>query len=183
MPYPPWLMKYKKPGIYFQKKDDKTYRVIRAHSERVPGKKYPKLVIDEYIGTATEAHGLVPYMPKVKGAVVVKRYGLYSLVSKFLRTERLGPGFCQGYLFFAYGTCTKQVWDLDWISEVSPYEHVEVCEARRVARGLHSSLSKRLGDDYEQLILLSSFYYRVQVNGQWKEACPQGWQEILTHYV
>lgn len=45
MAYPDWLMRYKEKGIYFQKKDDDTYRVIRAHSERVPGKKHPRLVV------------------------------------------------------------------------------------------------------------------------------------------
>lgn len=183
MPYPPWLMKYKKPGIYFQKKDEKTYRVIRAHSERVPEKKYPKLVVDEYIGTATEERGLVPYMPKVKGEVIVKRYGLYWLVNTFLQTQRRGPGFCPGYLLFAYGKRTREIWELDWISEVYEYRETGDFEAKRVALGLENSLRKRLGGDYDPLILLSSFFYRVQVHGQWKDACPQGWHEMLENYI
>jgi hypothetical protein len=36
-------------------------------------------VIDEYIGTATREGGLVPYMPKVKGEVAVRRWGMYHL--------------------------------------------------------------------------------------------------------
>ncbi|NBK24315.1 MAG: hypothetical protein EOM68_20070 [Spirochaetia bacterium] len=179
MAYPPWLMQYKTAGIYFQKKDEDTYRVIRAHSERVPGMKYPRLVIDEYIGTATKDGGLVPYMPKVKGAVAVKRYGLYWLVGKVAQPAFLGPGFCQGYLLFAYGDCGRQFWKMDWISEEIEYREVDAFESQRIATGLGHSLGKRYGDDYRSLILLASFYCRVLVNGQWRDVYPEGWREKL----
>lgn len=82
MAYPEWVLRHKQPGMYVQKKDDDTYRIYRAHSERRPGKKYPVLVTDEYIGTITREHGLIRTPVKLKGDVLVKRYGGFCLYSR-----------------------------------------------------------------------------------------------------
>lgn len=179
MAYPDWLMKYKRKGIYFQKKDDDTYRVIRAHSERVPGKKHPRLVIDAYIGTATRTGGLVPYLPKVKGEVLVKRYGMYFLVYERLRPLLLGEGLAQGYLWWAYGSSDRVAWEADWVSEHEQYTHVGRFEAQRIARALESLLRKELGNRYEQAVALAPFCYRVFANGKWLDVFPQGWAQVL----
>lgn len=179
MAYPDWLMRYKEKGIYFQKKDDDTYRVIRAHSERVPGRKHPRLVIDEYIGTATREGGLVPYMPKVKGEVAVRRWGMYHLVYERLRPTRLGDGLCQGYLLYAYGTAGREAWEGDWASEGNEYLQVGRPEAERVARGLESSLRSALGPLYDQVVALAPFAYKVRVNGRWIVVSAPGWAELL----
>lgn len=179
MAYPDWLMRYKRKGIYFQKKDEDTYRVIRAHSERVPGKKHPRLVIDEYIGTATREGGLVPYMPKVKGELSVKRYGMYFLVFERLRPSHLGKGLAQGYLLWAYGASGREYWEADWASEGEQYIEVSRFEAERIARALESLLRSELGQRYEQVVALAPFCYRVFVNGRWMDVLARGWQEAL----
>jgi hypothetical protein len=179
MAYPDWLMRYKEKGIYFQKKDDDTYRVIRAHSERVPGKKHPRLVIDEYIGTATREGGLVPYMPTVKGEVSIKRYGMYFLVFERLKPSRLGAGLVQGYLLWAYGSPGHECWEADWASEREEYVEVSRLEAGRVARALESLLRSELGPRYERIVALAPFCYRLFVNGKWMDIFAQGWGEAL----
>lgn len=179
MAYPDWLMRYKEKGVYFQKKDEDTYRVIRAHSERVPGKKHPKLVIDEYIGTATREGGLVPYMPKVKGDVAVRRFGMYHLVHERLRPTRLGAGLCQGYLLYAYGTADRAAWEADWAGETDQWRQVDRPEAERVARALESLLRSALGPLYGQLLALAPFVYKVLVNGRWVVVSAPGWAELL----
>lgn len=179
MAYPDWLLQYKEKGIYFQKKDEDTYRVIRAHSERVPGKKYPRLVIDEYIGTATREGGLVPYMPKIKGTIAVKRYGMYFLVYERLRLKYLGKGLCQGYLLYTYGSVSSLHWEADWANEHHRYTEVAFSEAERVARALESLLRSALGPVYEQVVTLAPFCYRVFVNGKWRTVLPAGWAELL----
>jgi len=80
MPYPDWVLKHKKPGMYVQKKDDHTYRIYRGHSERRPDKPYPVLVTDEYIGTITKEKGLIPAKVTIKGEVfqAVEASPLYS---------------------------------------------------------------------------------------------------------
>lgn len=52
--YPDWATKYKRPGTILRKKNDNSYLLFSAHSERQKGKKYPVLVQEELIGTITE---------------------------------------------------------------------------------------------------------------------------------
>lgn len=52
--YPDWATKYKKPGTILRKKNNNSYLLFSAHSERRKGKKYPVLVQEELIGTITE---------------------------------------------------------------------------------------------------------------------------------
>ena len=64
--YPDWVMKYKKPGLYVNKSGDK-YRLYKGHCEYRNGK--PVRVVDEYLGTITEADGLIPSKGNVKHEV------------------------------------------------------------------------------------------------------------------
>lgn len=75
MAYPPWVMKYKKKGMYVNKVNETTYRLYRGHSERVKGTNKVKRIVDEYIGTITESEGLKISQPKVKGETRVLSYG------------------------------------------------------------------------------------------------------------
>ena len=52
--YPNWATKYKRPGTILRKKNDNSYLLFSAHSERQKGKKYPVLVQEELIGTITK---------------------------------------------------------------------------------------------------------------------------------
>ena len=52
--YPDWASKYKRPGTILRKKNDNSYLLFSAHSERQKGKKYPVLVQEELIGTITK---------------------------------------------------------------------------------------------------------------------------------
>ena len=52
--YPDWATKYKRQGTILRKKNDNSYLLFSAHSERQKGKKYPVLVQEELIGTITK---------------------------------------------------------------------------------------------------------------------------------
>lgn len=52
--YPDWATKYKSPETILRKKNDNSYLLFSAHSERQKGKKYPVLVQEELIGTITK---------------------------------------------------------------------------------------------------------------------------------
>lgn len=52
--YPDWALKYKRKGTILRKKNDESYLLFLAHSERQKGKKYPVLIQEELIGTITK---------------------------------------------------------------------------------------------------------------------------------
>ena len=52
--YPDWATKYKRQGTILRKKNNDSYLLFSAHSERQKGKKYPVLVQEELIGTRTK---------------------------------------------------------------------------------------------------------------------------------
>ena len=52
--YPDWAVKHKRPGTILRKKNNDSYLLFSAHSERQKGKKYPVLVQEELIGTITK---------------------------------------------------------------------------------------------------------------------------------
>ena len=52
--YPDWATKYKRPGTILRKKNNDSYLLFSAHSERQKGKKYPVLIQEELIGTITK---------------------------------------------------------------------------------------------------------------------------------
>jgi len=180
MAYPQWVLKYKKPGMYVQKKDDHTYRIYRGHSERRPGKSYPVLITDEYIGTITKEKGLVYSQPKVKGVVTVKRFGGFSLLSGICRAladqlkskyggETLFLDACQQVL---YGESSNVLYTADWMSEYAPGLHFPVGseqkrETIRIARGMETTLEKRFGREKSAVLEAVQCIYRVKVNRRW----------------
>ncbi len=52
--YPEWALKFKTKGTILRKKDNISYYLFQAHSERIKEKKYPVLVQDELLGIITE---------------------------------------------------------------------------------------------------------------------------------
>lgn len=180
MAYPEWVLRHKQPGMYVQKKDDDTYRIYRAHSERRPGKKYPVLVTDEYIGTITREHGLIRTPVKLKGDVLVKRYGgfciLWSLChplsDTLVRRHGSHPLFLDAAMRVLYGQSSQALYESDWMSVQFPglrfpvEAHLEG-EAIRVAAGMASTLEKRFGDDAPRVLQSTGFLYRVWLNNRW----------------
>lgn len=189
MPYPPWVMEHKKKGMYVNKINESTYRIYRAHSERVKGTNKVKRVVDEYIGTITEKGGLVPTKPKVKGEVRTVRYGGHALLRWHCRTQlegvlkRMGedgPAVVASSLLHAlYGDDSPFLYGCDWTGVAYPgvtlpLEGPLASEARRVARGLLSTLGSALGEDVAAVLEASAFICRVWVNGRWvKTSIPE----------
>lgn len=185
MAYPDWVMRHKKKGMYVNKVNETTYRIYRGHSERVKGTDKVRRVVDEYIGTITEAGGLVPTKAKVKGAVRSLRSGGYALIRWFCRSQmdgilrrRAADGaaiVAAAVLQVLYGEANELVYENDWVSVVHPglsfpLEPALAAEAARVARGMGSTLSSALGDGLGGLLQASGYVCRVWVNGQWVDA-------------
>jgi len=185
MPYPPWVMEHKKKGMYVNKINESTYRIYRGHSERVKGTDKVRRVVDEYIGTITEKGGLISTKPKIKGEVRTVRYGGYALLWWYCRTQIKGISKRMGkegsavvasaLLLVLYGDVNPFLYSCDWTGiaypDVSlPLEGSLASEARRVARGLLSTLGSALGEDVASVMEASAFIYRVWVNGRWVTA-------------
>ena len=161
MPYPPWVMEHKKKGMYVNRINESTYRIYRAHSERIKGTGKVRRVVDEYIGTITEKGGLVPTQPKIKGEVRTVRYGGYAILWCGFAAPRL-RGFSSawgrmGRLWLPLPSCMHCMGDdspfsMDVTGRVLPIRVLRflqgllASEARRVARGLLSTLGSALGD-------------------------------------
>jgi hypothetical protein len=178
--YPDWVLKHKGPGMYVQKKDEDTYRIYRGHSERRPGKAYPVLVTDEYIGTITREAGLVRTQVHLKGAVLVKRYGGFCLLLSLCRP--LADGlfrttgdhslFLDACMRVLYGHSSTLLYESDWMSEHHPGLMFPVgteleAESARVATGMASTLEKRFGRERGQVLHAAGCLYRVWINNRW----------------
>jgi hypothetical protein len=180
MAYPDWVLKYKEPGTYVQKKDENTYRIYRGHSERRPGKTYPVLVTDEYIGTITREGGLIRTPANIKGAVRVKRYGGFRLLLSLCQplAEVLSRKHGDHALFLdacmrtLYGQSSATLYEADWMSEhwptlQFPIDAGLVSESSRVATGMASTLQKRFGAETRQVLDAAGLLYRVWINNRW----------------
>ena len=180
MPYPDWVLKYKKTGMYVQKKDEHTYRIYRDHSERRPDKSYPVLVTDGYIGTITKEKGLIRSEVKIKGEVVVKRFGGFSLLKQVFRDQantlakRYGDQrvFLASCLLVLYGSSNNRVYEADWMSEQYrglefPLEQELAKESARIARGMQHRLTSLFGEDKGAVRRAAETIYRVRINGTW----------------
>ena len=196
MPYPPWVMEHKKKGMYVNKINEGTYRIYRGHSERVRGTSTVKRVVDEYIGTITEADGLIPTKPKVKGEVRTLRSGGYALVRWFCRTQiegilrRMGD---EGHsvaavavLHVLYGEATDFLYKNDWVGIAHPGVSLPLppsagSEAKRVARAMSTTLASAVGEQLSAVLEASSFVYKVWVNGQWVNAAVPEQCKVLAH--
>lgn len=196
MAYPPWVMKYKKKGLYVNKVNESTYRLYRGHSERVAGTNKVKRIVDEYIGTITESEGLKIRPAKVKGEVRVLHYGGYALLSWYCR-RHIGGLFSQkekipiavvAMLLLLYGKADELSYQGDWICTIHPNIEFPLTdsdqrEAERVSRGLHSTLEKALQEDTNQMIRCSKQIYKVWVNGSWVEPIiPRTCSELATKH-
>lgn len=182
MAYPPWVMEHKKKGMYVNKINETTYRIYRGHSERIKGTKKVKRVVDEYIGTITEEGGLQPTKPKVKGEVRTVRYGGYAILWWYCRTQiagvlkRMGedgpPVVATALLHVMYGDANPFYYECDWVGVAHPGVLLPLSaslesEAKRVARGLGTTLGSALGGDVAAVLEASAFVCRVWVNGRW----------------
>jgi hypothetical protein len=180
MPYPDWVLKYKKPGMYVKKKDEHTYRLYRGHSERRADKPYPVLVTDEYIGTITKEQGLKRTKPNIKGEVLVKRYGGYCLLYNLnrARAEELTGSdehaavFLEACMLVLYGRSSDVLYRADWMSEQRstlqfPLSGAAAREAARIAEGLETSLRSRFGTQKQAVLDAASSIYRVNINRMW----------------
>jgi len=180
MAYPDWVLKHKKPGMYVQKKDADTYRIYRGHSERRPGKTYPVLVTDEYIGTITREAGLVRTPVNIKGAVMVKRFGgfclllslCHPLVQGLSRKHGGQALFLDASMRILYGHSSSLLYESDWMSERFPGQTLPVgaeleSESARVAQGMVSTLEKRFGKDSREVLHAAGCLYRLWVNNRW----------------
>lgn len=185
MAYPDWVMRHKKKGMYVNKVNETTYRIYRGHSERVKGTDKVKRVVDEYIGTITEADGLIPTKAKVKGPVRSLRSGGYALIRWFCRSQMEGILRRHGaegesivagaVLQVLYGEANDLVYEGDWVSVAHPglsfpLEAALASETERVARGMGSTLSSALGEGLGGALRASGYVCRVWVNGQWVDA-------------
>jgi hypothetical protein len=180
MAYPDWVLNHKEPGMYVQKKDEDTYRIYRGHSERRPGKAYPVLVTDEYIGTITRETGLVRTPVNIKGAILVKRFGgfcmllalCHSHAEGLLRTYGNQSLFLDACMRVLYGYSSMVLYESDWMSEHYPGLTFPVgteleSEAARIATGMVSTLDKRFGMEKRQVLSSAGCLYRVWINNRW----------------
>ena len=82
MPYPDWVMKYKKKGTLLQKKGE-IYYMYRVHSKWNPEKGRAQLITDEYLGRITPEGLIEPKYKRIMkryDQVSVKEYGATSLL-------------------------------------------------------------------------------------------------------
>jgi hypothetical protein len=182
MAYPDWVMAHKPKGHYVNKVNDHTYRLYRGHSERVPGTKTVKRIVDEYIGTIYEDQGLVRSQPQVKGPIQVLRYGISCLLHQlFYRyTATLGLQhpqqqqtiFALGLLRYQYHEQASASYTQDWLSVRYPglnlSERADVEAAvSRMQPMLADVMQRRFGDELPAVLQIAAGLYRVQVNGHW----------------
>jgi len=187
-------MEHKKKGMYVNKVNETTYRIYRGHSERIKGTGKVRRVVDEYIGTITEERGLLPTKPKIKGEVRTVRYGGYALLWWYCRTpiegilRRMGddgsPVVATALLQVLYGDANSFLYGCDWVGVAYPGVSLPLSaplasEAKRVARGLGSTLGSFLGEDVAAVLEASAFVCRVWVNGRWVTAVIPGQCKVL----
>lgn len=195
MAYPEWVLKHKKPGTYVQKKDENTYRLYRGHSERRPGKAYPVLVTDEYIGTITQEAGLVRTPVNIKGPVLVKRYGGFRLLLSLCQPLAEGLSrkhgshtlFLDACMQVLYGHSSALLYETDWMSELHPalnfpIEVVLEPESARIATGMASTLYKRFGAETPQVLDAAGCLYRVWINNRWVTSSLTPANAVSLHY-
>jgi len=180
MAYPDWVLKHKEPGTYVQKRDENTYRLYRGHSERRPGKKYPVLVTDEYIGTITREDGLIRTVANIKGDIRVKRYGGFCLLHRLCRPLAAGLAahhgnqslFLDACMQILYGSSSPVFYESDWMSEHCPALHFPIdpalqAESARIATGIASTVQKHFGPDSRRVLAAAGCLYRVWINNRW----------------
>jgi len=178
---PEWVLRYKTKGVYV-KKTKTGYALYRGHSERVEGKPYPVFRCDEYLGIVTEADGLVPSRPPVKGPVRVLRYGLCQAAEAVCSVLRMHPrrlGLDADLLYvravLGYeGRESRAGYEGSWLSILFPgldldrgLDEREERVLSNLRRQVASKLEGGFGPDGQQLLSLCADLYAVHVNGAW----------------
>jgi len=195
--YPEWLLRYKTKGVYASKRKN-GYALYRGHSERVPGKVYPVLKCDEYLGIVTEKDGLIPPKPPVRPGIEVRRYGLWAIAEKFCAHLRLNPkskGLDHRLLYSMAllsleGRCGRESFAGSWLSVVWPEVEIgrdltdaESKAVRRMEVQMASLLRMRLGEDMDRMLEQSRDVYAVHVNGAWHMcSLPPGLEEPASRH-
>jgi hypothetical protein len=187
---PQWVLKYKKKGIYVTVKKGKYY-LYRGHSERKPGKKYPQLICDEYLGHVTEEDGLIPSSPSVKPGMKVLEFGMsffvYQLtysatnVVKFYR-QREDLVYVRAILSLTGQQMGQLSYEQSWLSlrfkhlnMNTPLTSNEKLTLKRITMQMEQSLKIYVGDDLPHILTLSRYLYAIWVNNSWhlSELPPQ----------
>jgi len=160
--FPDWVLKHKIKGTHIISKNG-NYYLYKVHSERRPGKTYPVLVTDEYLGTITE-NGLISKKQKIND-IIVKEYGL-SIYFKDL-TLKLIPSIDNSSLVYivldlAYSKVTIETYNLSYISELYPNSFVNNLPSIESKMFLvKQKVDKNLNYDLLRQV------YKVRINGNW----------------
>lgn len=180
---PEWVQRYKTKGVY-TKKLKAGYALYRGHSERVPGKPYPRFLCDEYLGIVTERDGLKSPRPPVRPGIRVLRYGFFVMAESACRGLREVPAKCgvpeRAVLLYARAVLANEGraglhgYQGSWYSNQhpgleigSPLTQQEDAVLARMTRQAGSKLTALYGNDYEEMLILSEDVYAVHVNGSW----------------
>lgn len=199
MPYPDWVLKFKSKGTYVQVRGGRYY-LYRGHSERVPGKSYPVLKFDEYLGQITENEGLITPKPSVRPGVAVYCYGPYLLFAHFagavlsnlqpeqgLSAEQLAV---TAQLKLVHGYFNEQLYLGSWLSLQYPgvkipldLEESGSFSIDRVVHKITDKISGVSAGGILQFIDLARRVFVVAVNNQWVvSAVPEELKEIGEDY-
>jgi hypothetical protein len=180
--YPDWVMRYKGKGCYVNRVDDGKYRLYRGHSERIAGTGKVRRVVDEYIGTITEA-GLARTKGKTKGDIRVLTYGrtwlAVSLTRRFAgdgNDKGRADAYALGLLLSLFGRADSATYLGDAVSLLFPGVSAFTLsgEPERMARMIGGALRDALGAECQPALDAGSRIYLVHVNGRWEMSRPEG---------
>lgn len=195
---PEWVLKFKKKGIYVTVKKGKYY-LYKGHSERKPGKKYPQLICDEYLGQVTEEDGLIPSAPSVKPGIRVLEFGvsffIYQLtysatnVVKFYR-QREDLVYVMAVLSLSGQRVSQLSYEHSWVSlrfknlnMNTPLTSNEQLTLKRITTQMEQSLKAYVGEDLPHILTLSHYLYAIWVNNSWHlSALPPQLYDYCSRY-
>ncbi|NCB03027.1 MAG: hypothetical protein EOM67_12795 [Spirochaetia bacterium] len=186
---PSWVLKFKTKGIYVTVKKGKYY-LYRGHSERIPGKKYPQLICDEYLGQVTEEDGLISSSPPVKPGIRVLEFGMsffiYQLtysatdVIKFYR-QREDLLYVLSILSLTGQKVSQLSYEHSWLSlrfkhltMNTPLTSNEKLTLKRITQQMEQSLKAYVGEDLPHILTLSHYLYAIWVNNGWHMSVMPG---------
>ena len=160
--FPDWVLKHKIKGTNVICKNGKYY-LYKVHSERQPGRPYPVLITDDYLGVITE-DGLIPKKQKID-EIVVKEYGLSKYLSDLILSVH--PDINDNSLIYlvliiGYGDASLINFQYSYLSELFPnsYSHsdnytkkdIDIIK-KQIPNDLNCDLLKRI--------------YKVKISNVW----------------
>lgn len=176
---PEWVKKHKTKGIYVNVRNGKYY-LYKGHSERVPGKKYPKLVCDEYLGQVTEEDGLIASSPSVLKEIKVYEFGqpylVYQLTYKHSEVARFYKQresliYTMAVLLTLELEVNQLNYENSWLCLKFPnldlnqeLQEKEKLTLKRMVTQMNSTLESYLGSDYKHVMQYCKTVYAVWVN-------------------